>query len=321
MLEFGGRVALVTGGGRGIGRSHSLFFAGRGAKVVVNDFGVGLRGGHGNNPGPAESVAAEIQAGGGEAWAACTDIGDPDAVRAMVDEAVSRYGRLDVLVHNASVYSPLSAFADARAEDLERILRVNVLGGWHVIQAAWRRMVTQGYGRIVITGSGAGFFGRRRDHAYNIAKSALMGFTKALATEGSKLGIKVNLVGPVAWTDASKHQGIPLIMEKFAPPSCVTDLVAVLAHEDCPVTGEMFHCGGGFVARVFVGETVGTAFALGTMTPEAVMKGMDQIMDATGYAIPANSDRSGAHLSASIAAANPQFAQALAEAKRSRSST
>jgi NAD(P)-dependent dehydrogenase (short-subunit alcohol dehydrogenase family) len=318
MLDFGGRVALITGGGRGIGRSHSLFFAGRGAKVVVNDFGVGLRGENGNNSGPADSVVAEIRAAGGEAWSACSDIGDPAAVQAMVDEAVSLYGRIDVLVHNASVYSPLSTFADARAEDLERILRVNVLGGWHVIQAVWRRMLQHGYGRIVITGSGAGFFGRRRDHAYNIAKSALMGFTKALATEGSKLGIKVNLVGPVAWTDSSKQQGIPSLMEKFAPPICVSNLVAVLAHEDCPVTGEMFHCGGGFVARVFVGETPGTVFARDSMSPEAVMAGMERIMDAQGYSIPANSDRSGAHLSAALAAADPEFARGLEEAKRKR---
>ncbi len=152
----------------------------------------------------------------------------------------------------------------------------------------------------------------------NIAKSGLIEYAKALATKGSKLGIKVDLVGPVAWTDASKHQGVPLIMEGFRRHH-VADLVAI-RHEVVPVTGEMFHCGGGFVARVFVGETVSTLLRW-RISAEAVMKGIDQIMDATGYTIPANSDRSGAHLSASIAAANPQFAQALAEAKRSRSST
>ena len=318
MLRFDHQVVLITGAGRGIGRQHALFFASRGAKVVVNDYGGGLRGENGHNPAPADQVVAEIRAAGGTAMAACCDIGDGPQVQAMIDSAIGQFGRLDVLVHNASVYAPLGSFADARAEDLERILRVNVLGGWHVAHAAWRQMLAQGYGRIVMTGSGAGFFGRRKDQAYSIAKSALMGFTKVLATEGAKLGIKVNLVGPVAWTDASRDQGMPFIMARFAPPIFITNLVAVLAHECCPVNGEMFHCGGGFVARVFVGETPGAVFDAEATTPEAVLAGMDRIMAAEDYTIPPNSDRSGAHLSAAIAAVNPAFARLLAEAKQGR---
>ena len=236
----------------------------------------------------------------------------------MVAATLKQYGRLDVLIHNASVYAPLGSFAQARVEDLERIMRVNVTGGWLVAQAAWRQMVDQGYGRIVVTGSGAGFFGRRQDHAYSVAKSALMGLTKVLAAEGEALGIRANLVGPVAFTENSKAQGIPSIMAQFAPPIMVTHLVAVLAHEQCPVNGEMFHCGGGFVARVFVGETDGTVYTLDTMSPESVLAGMDRIMDEADYAIPATSDRSGAHLSAAIASVNPGFAQAIAEAKQRR---
>jgi NAD(P)-dependent dehydrogenase (short-subunit alcohol dehydrogenase family) len=318
MLRFDNKVVLITGAGRGIGRQHALFLASRGAKVVVNDYGGGLRGENGNNPIPADGVMAEIRAAGGTAMTACCDIGDGAEVQAMIDAAIEQFGRLDVLIHNASVYAPLGPFADARVEDLERILRVNVLGGWHVVQAAWRRMVAQGYGRIVTTGSGAGFFGRRKDQAYSIAKSALMGFTKVLATEGAALGIKVNLVGPLAWTDASRDQGMPSIMARFAAPILVTNLVAVLAHECCPVNGEMFHCGGGFVARVFVGETPGAVFEAQAMTPEAVLAGIDRILAEAGYATPTNSDRSGAHLSAAIAATNPAFAKILAEAKQGR---
>jgi NAD(P)-dependent dehydrogenase (short-subunit alcohol dehydrogenase family) len=318
MLRFDDRVVLITGAGRGIGRQHALFLAGRGATVVVNDYGGGPRGEGGGDPGPAESVVAEIKAAGGSAMVACCDIGDAGQVEAMVASVLERYGRLDALIHNASVYAALGPFTDARADDLERILRVNVLGGWHVAHAAWRPMLAQGYGRIIMTGSGAGFFGRRRDHAYSVAKSALMGFTRILATEGAALGIKANLVGPVAWTDNSRGQGMPSLMAEFAPPILVSNLVAALAHTDCPVNGEMFHCGGGFVARVFVGETAGTVFAAETMTPEAVLAGMSRIMDETGYTVPANSDRSGAHLSAAIAAENPAFAQALAAAKEHR---
>lgn len=315
MLRFDDRVVLITGSGRGIGRQHALFLAGRGAKVVVNDYGGDLRGANGNNPGPADAVVAEITAAGGDAMAACCDIGDKAQVDAMMEDVIARYGRIDAIVHNASIYTPPVLFSDARVEDLERIARVNVVGAWNVVHAAWPHLLEQGYGRIVMTGSGAGFFGRRKDHAYSIAKAGLMTFTKLLATEGGERGIRVNLVGPIAWTDNARTQGIPPLMETFAQPILVSNVVATLLHEDCPVNGEMFHAGGGFVARVFVGETQGTVFDSETMSPEAVMAGMEKIMDETDYLIPANSDRSGGHLSASIAAANPAFARALAEEK------
>jgi len=316
MLRFDGRVALITGAGRGIGRQHALFLASRGAAVVVNDDDSGAH--VDGRLASAEAVVAEITAAGGTAVAVRCDIGDAARVQAMVEAVLQRFGRLDALIHNASVYASLGSFAEARVEDLQRILRVNVHGGWNVAHAAWQPMLAQGYGRIVMTGSGAGFFGRRRDHAYSVAKAALMTLTKVLATEGDELGVKVNLVGPIAWTESSRAQGIPSIMEKFAPPLLVSNLVAVLAHADCPVNGEMFHCGGGFVARIFVGETQGRVFDVATMTPEAVLDDMARIMEPTGYTIPANSDRSGAHLSAAIAAANPEFAAVLADARRAR---
>lgn len=316
MLTFDDRVVLITGAGRGIGREHALFLASRGAAVVVNDDDSGAR--VDGSQTSADAVVAEIVAAGGRAIPVRCDIGDGQEVEAMLNRVLERFGRLDVLVHNASVYAALGSFTEARADDLQRILRVNVLGGWNVAQAAWRSMTAQGYGRIVMTGSGAGFFGRRKDHAYSVAKSALMGLMKVLAIEGERLGIKVNLVGPVAWTDNARVQGMPALMAAFAPPVLVSHLVAVLAHADCPVNGEMFHCGGGFVARVFVGETPGIVFDAPTMSPEAVLDEMHRILDADGYAIPANSDRSGAHLSAAIAAVNPAFARALAAAKDSR---
>lgn len=318
MLRFDNQVVLITGAGRGIGRQHALFFAERGAKVVVNDYGVGLRGENGNNPGPADEVVAAITAAGGTAMAACCDIGNSAQVNAMLAETMARYGRIDIVVHNASNYAELGSFTQAKVEDLERIMSVNVSGGWNVAHAAWPHMLAQGYGRIVMTGSGAGYFGRRKDQAYSVAKSALIGLTKVLSAEGDSQGIKCNMVGPIAFTDNAKAQGIPGVMEKFAPPINVTNLVAVLAHEECPVNGEMFHCGGGFVARVFVGESEGMAFPLGTMSPEAVLAHMDRILDTSKYKIPFTSDRAGAHLSASIAAVNPEFAEVLAQAKASQ---
>ena len=310
MLRFDDQVVLITGAGRGIGRQHALFLAGRGATIVVNDYGGGLRGENGNNPAPADAVVAEIQAAGGSAMAACCDIGDAVQVQAMVDATIERFGRLDVVIHNASTFAKLGSFLDAGAEDLQRIMRVNALGGWNVTHASWGPMVARGYGRVVMTGSAAGFFGRRMDQAYSVAKSALMGLTKVLATEGESLGIKINLVGPAAWTGTSQAMGMPPALAEFTPPIFVSNLVAVLAHADCPVNGEMFHCGGGLVARVFVGETPGAVFAAETMTPEAVLAGMSRVMDESGYVIPASTDDSGARLFAAVAAVNPAFAEA-----------
>jgi NAD(P)-dependent dehydrogenase (short-subunit alcohol dehydrogenase family) len=321
MLRFDDRVVLITGAGRGIGRTHATYFASRGATVVVNDYGVDRLGRAGNDPGPADAVVAEIEAAGGTALAACCDVGDAVQVGAMIERTLERFGRIDVVVHNASVFAPLSSFTEARLDDLDRIMRVNVTGAWNVTHGAWQSMLEQGYGRIVVIGSGAGFFGRRHDHAYSVAKAALMTFTRLLATEGAKSGIKANLVGPIAWTENSKAQGIPPLMEKYAPPVLVSHLVAALAHADCPVNGEMFHCGGGFVARVFVGETQGTAFRAEEMTPEAVLAAMDRILDTTGFLIPANSDRAGAHVSNGIASVNPEFAAALAAAKAARAAS
>lgn len=318
MLDFKGRVALITGAGRGIGRQHALFLASRGAAVVVNDFGADLRGETGGDATFAEAVAEEISAAGGAAMAACCDIGEAEAVDRMISEAVGRFGRLDVLIHNASVFSKPTAFSEARSQNFDRIMRVNVTGGWNVATAAWPHFLEQQYGRIIMTGSGAGYFGRRGDHAYSMAKAALMPLTKALATEGMSAGVKSNMVGPIAWTDNAQTQGIPKIMEAVAPPIRVTNLVAVLAHEDCPVNGEMFHCGGGFVSRVFVGETNGVAFAGGDMSPEAVLERMGEVMSTERFHVPAISDHSGAHLSAAIAAVNPAFAAALTETKRTR---
>lgn len=173
-------------------------------------------------------------------------------------------------------------------------------------------MRRQGYGRIVVTGSGAGFFGRRLDHAYSIAKGALMTLTKLLATEGEPLGIKANLIGPAAWTENAKAQGMPPLMERFAPTELISHIVAALAHEDCPVNGEMFHCGGGFLARVFVGETRGTAFTAQSMSPEAVLLAMGSVMDTDGFIVPSSTEDSTAHLNAGISAVNPEFAAAQA---------
>lgn len=315
MLDFKDRVVLVTGSGTGIGRSHALYLAGRGAKIVVNDYGVSVHGEGGNEAGPALSVVREIEAMGGEALASVTDISDPEQVRQMMDETIARWGRIDAVIHNVGAHAPLGAFEDARFDDLLRLNRVMVGGGWNVAQAAWPHFRKQGYGRIVMTGSGAGFFGRRRDQAYSAAKAGLIGLTKSLAAEGAESGIKVNIIGPVSITENALTQGISPKMAPFALPVLVSKFVTLLAHDDCPVTGEMFYVGCGFLARMFMAETQGVVIPIDDMSPEAALAQWDNIMDEADYIVPPTSSQARAHLTAKLEAANPEFAAMVAKAR------
>jgi len=313
MLGFENQVVLISGAGRGIGRQHALFFAERGAKVVVNDYGGGLHGENGNNPVPADEVAAAITAAGGTAMVACCDIGDSAQVAAMVAETVERFGRIDVVIHNASTYAELGSFADAKLEDLERIMRVNAMGGWNVAHAAWPHMLAQGYGRIVMTGSAAGYFGRPTDHAYSMAKAAMIPLVRVLAAEGAASGIKINMVGPIAFTENAAAQGFPPVIGKYAPPIYITNLVAALSHRDCPVNGELFNTGCGYIGRVFIAETKGTVFADGAMTPESVIDNMERITDSRSFDIHANTGTVQARLVGYMAAAHPELGEFLAK--------
>jgi NAD(P)-dependent dehydrogenase (short-subunit alcohol dehydrogenase family) len=305
--DFAEQVVVISGAGRGIGRQHALFFAEVGAKVVVNDFGGDLRGSNAGNPTPANEVADAINAAGGVAVAAVCDIADPDAVRAMIADTVARYGRVDVAIHNASSFADLGTFEEARQSDLARIIGVNLNGGWNLAQACWPHMRAQNYGRIVMTGSAAGYFGRKTDHAYSVAKGALMPLVKILADEGADLGIKVNMMAPVAATENAIEQKFPLSMVDYAPPAQITTLVAALCHRDCPASGRMFHSGGGYVGEVFVGETIGKMFLREEMSIDAVLSGMSQICDRSSYIVPETTDASAQKLFKTLGQAYPEL--------------
>ena len=195
--RFDGRVAVVTGAGRGIGRAHALLLADRGASVVVNDLG-GSMDGVGEDPGPAAAVAAEIVAAGGAAIADSSDVATTAGSQALVEAAVERFGRVDIVVNNAGIIR-WAGFPEADLDNLERHLAVHVAGSFNTTRAAWPHMVEQGYGRVVMTTS-AGLFGLPDNLSYATAKGAVIGLTRSLTTAGAAHGIKINLIAPAAMT-------------------------------------------------------------------------------------------------------------------------
>jgi NAD(P)-dependent dehydrogenase (short-subunit alcohol dehydrogenase family) len=281
-LGFDGKVAIITGAGGGLGRSHALELASRGALVVVNDLG-GSVDGTGSGTTAAQAVVDEIKAAGGEAVANYDSVATPDGGEAIVQAAVDTFGRVDIVINNAGILRD-KAFHNMTPDLLDPVLDVHLKGAFNVTRPAWARMREQGYGRVVNTSSGAGVFGNFGQTNYGAAKMGLVGFTRVLAVEGAKYNIKANAIAPVAKTRMTEDLLGPVADNLL--PEFVTPIVVFLAHEDCPVSGEVYSVGGGRVARVFIGVTQGIVDK--ELTPEKVRDGFDQIRDENGYAVPAN---------------------------------
>jgi NAD(P)-dependent dehydrogenase (short-subunit alcohol dehydrogenase family) len=279
--SFEGRVAAITGAGRGIGRAYALLLASRGARVVVNDLGGSIQG-TGVDAAVASRVAAEIGAAGGSAIADDSDVASAAGAQALIDAAVDNFGRLDILVNNAGIIK-WAGFPEVDQANLERHLAVHVLGSFNTTRAGWPHMVEQGYGRIVMTTS-SGIFGLPKNLSYATAKGGVIGLTRSIATMSEAHGIKVNLIAPAAMTRMAGPDADPGDTSSPMAPGGVAPLAAFLAHEACPVNGEMYAAGAGRFARIFIASTPGYVAAAATI--EDVAEHWDEINDEAGYVVP-----------------------------------
>jgi NAD(P)-dependent dehydrogenase (short-subunit alcohol dehydrogenase family) len=252
-LRFDGRVAVVTGAGRGLGREYALMLAARGAKVVVNDTGATLTG-TGVSTTPAQEVVAEIEAAGGEAVASVESVSTAIGGQAIITSALDRFGRIDILIHNAGTVRR-GSLKEMSYEDFDAVLDVHLRGAFHVVRPAFPLMCEAGYGRVVLTSSIGGLYGNHGVANYAAAKAGLVGLSNVVALEGAAEGVLCNVIVPSAVTRMA--DGLDISTYPPMGSDLVAPVVGLLAHESCPVNGEMLIAIAGRVARAVIAESQG----------------------------------------------------------------
>jgi NAD(P)-dependent dehydrogenase (short-subunit alcohol dehydrogenase family) len=270
-IDFEGKVAIVTGAGSGLGRSHALGLAARGANVVVNDFG--QNGGFDN----AMRVVEEIRAAGGTAIGDNADVADFAEVSAMVARAERAWGHVDILVNNAGVLRD-KTFAKMDMADFEFVLRVHLIGSANCTKAVWAGMRERNYGRIVLTSSASGIYGNFGQANYGAAKAGMMGLMNVLHLEGAKNDIRVNILAPTARTGMTEGLLSPVAAELMTPES-VTPGVLFLVSENAP-SRVILGAGAGVFAVTHIGETPGVYLDESERTPETIAARFAEISDA-----------------------------------------
>lgn len=294
-LRFDGRVAVVTGAGRGLGRQYALLLASRGAYVVVNDVGGSLTG-DGADESPAAEVVAEITAAGGSAVVSADTVATVTGGRAIIAAALDNFGRLDILVHNAGNVrrAPLALMSHT---DFDAVLDVHLRGAFHVVREAFPHMCRADYGRIVLTSSIGGLYGNHDVANYGVAKAGVIGLSNVAAIEGAAHNVTSNVIVPAAVTRMA--EGI----DTTAYPPMGADLVAPavgwLAHESCSITGEMLVAIAGRIARAYIAETPGVYRP--SWSIEEVAAQIDDIRDSTESVVfPVVPDGHNAHIAYSF---------------------
>lgn len=276
-INFDGKVAIVTGAGGGLGRSHAMELAKRGAKVVVNDLG-GARDGTGGSSEAADSVVAEIKALGGEAMANGASVTDIDEVNAMVASIMDKWGRIDILVNNAGILRD-KTFQKMEIADFAAVMDVHVLGAVNCSKAVWEIMRNQAYGRIVMTTSSSGLYGNFGQANYGAAKLGLVGFMNTLHLEGAKYNIHINALAPVAATRMTEDV-IPENMLGLLAPELVTPAVIYLVSDTAPSRQILCAGAGGFAVAKII-ETDGIVLKPEDATAENIAAKWAEISDQT----------------------------------------
>ncbi len=292
-IAFDGQVVIVTGAGQGLGRAYALELGRRGAMVVVND----VAGLESPESSAADAVVREIVSAGGKAVTSHDTVATPLGGKAIVDRALDRFGTIDAVIHNAGVWRH-KFYAEMTPDQLDPVLDVHLRGAFFVTQPAWSIMQAKGYGRIVLTSSSTGAFGRLAGTNYAAAKAAMLGLGRALALEGAQHGIKTNCILPVApfrkrgpvpaqLTEQLQNAGLS---PDDAGPELVAPMAVYLASAACTVSGEAFSAGGGRFGRVFVGVADGwLGPSESCPTAEDIAAHLPEIEDLSSYEIPPTS--------------------------------
>ncbi len=273
------KVAIVTGAGGGLGRSHALELARHGARVVVNDLDAERRG------SPAQLLVAEILQAGGEAMADGADVTKPEQVQAMVDKTAGLWGRIDILVNNAGILRDKS-FAKMSLEDFRLVVEVHLMGAVHCTRAVWGLMRAQDYGRIVMTTSSSGLYGNFGQANYGAAKMALVGLMQTLALEGERHGIRVNCLAPSAATGMT-HGVLPQdALDGLAPERVSPGLIALVA-DDAP-TRMILLAGAGSFESAHITMTHGIHVSDGPDAAEVIRSKLQQVQSRDQEFVPAS---------------------------------
>ena len=272
-LNFDGRVAVITGGGRGLGAAYARLLAERGCKVVVNDLGAPIKG-DGGDKGVAQQLVDEIVAAGGDAMADTNTVATPEGAQAIVQTALDAYGKVDILIHNAGNVR-YGSIRELSFEDFQAVVDVHLMGAFYMVKAVHPLMCDAGYGRIVLTSSIGGIYGNERCVNYGVSKSGMIGLSNIAALEGEPFGVKSNVIVPSAVTRMA--EGLDISQYPPMEPELVAPTVAWMVHENCQLSGEMIASIGGRIARCFVAETKGV-YQPG-WTIEEVDQAMPQVHD------------------------------------------
>ncbi len=277
-ITFDNKVAIVTGAGNGLGKTHALALAERGARVVVNDLGGDVHG-DGGSLSAAQQVVEEIIANGGEAFANGANVADFEQVQQMVADTIEKWGRVDILINNAGILRDKS-FSKMTMEDFRLVVEVHLMGSANCSKAVWEIMREQNYGRIMMTTSSSGLYGNFGQANYGAAKMGVIGLMNTLCLEGQKYNIRVNALAPAAGTRMTEGL-IPEEAFAMLSPESVSTGVMFLVSEDAP-SKVILGAGAGSFARAFILETAGAHLSPEELSPENLAEIFSEVDDREG---------------------------------------